>query len=425
MGRSRREFEAAKRGESKMMTNEHLPKIDEIKKASEVLGKMLSATPLVRSEALSDLYNCNVFLKLETAQPIGSFKIRGATYKISKTSTSQRELGLVAASAGNHAQGVAWGGKMFGSKVTIVMPETAPLNKILSTQRLGAEVILSGKNYDESYTVAKELVQKQNKTYVHAFLDRDVIAGQGTVAMEILEQCPEVDFVVSSLGGGGLATGIGVVLKTLKPETKLIVCQAENAPAMASSLKSGKVISPEFKGSFADGISVKEASPEMFQVLKPLVDEVFTSDEQEIAMNTLRLMEVARVVAEGSAAITLGALDRYASLMQGKNVVLVISGGNIDVNLVSRIIDQGLIRSGRRLKLKVQILDRPGSLAQLTQLLGGLKVNILQAIHDRSHSAMRLDETEVELMLETRGPEHSAEVILALEKYCSKVISRI
>lgn len=404
------------------MKNKEFPKIDEIIKANEVLSKLLLPTPLIRNDILSEQYHCNVYLKLETLQPVGSFKIRGATYKISKMSASQREMGVIAASAGNHAQGVAWGGKQFDTRVTIYMPEAAPLTKVLNTQRLGAEVVLLGKNYDEAFEAAKKAATEQGKFYVHAYLDRDIIAGQGTVALEIIDQCPDVDFVVTSLGGGGLSTGVGTVLKTLKPEAQLVVCQAQNSSSMVDSLQSGKLVQSNFLGSFADGISVKEASSEIFQALQPLVSYSFKADEQEIAMNTLRLIEQARIITEGSAAITLGALDRYAQKIKGKNVVLVLSGGNIDVNVISRIIDLGLLHSGRRLRVKVQLLDRPGSLAKLTKLLGDLNVNILQTIHNRSQTHTRLDETLVELMLETKGTEHAQSVIHALEKNCANVI---
>jgi len=248
-----------------------------------------------------------------------------------------------------------------------------------------------------------------------------VIAGQGTLGLEILSQLPDVDVVVASIGGGGLCSGMGTAIKSIQPKVKIIACQALNSQAMTASLTKHALTQVQTSGTIADGIAVKQASPEMFQVLDGLVDQVFTSDEDEIAMNILRFMEKAKLVVEGSGAIVLGALDHFKDELQGKKVVLVISGGNIDVNLVARIIDRGLIRSGRRVHLTVQILDRPGSLAKLTSLIAGLGVNVLQATHDRSEMNLKLDETEVELMLETKGPNHSLEVIAALEKHCTKV----
>jgi threonine dehydratase len=392
-----------------------------IEAAARVLEPILPATPLVRNEWFSKEYDCDVYLKLETAQPIGSFKIRGATYKISTLDADSLKRGVIAASAGNHAQGVAWGARYFKTNALIVMPETAPLTKIQSTRALGAEVHLEGENYDESYQAAQAIVKKTGRVYLHAFNDPAIMAGQGTVALEILAQCPDVDFVVASIGGGGMMAGLGTVMRAKAPKAKVIGCQADQAPSMAQSLEKHQLTQGQFLGSFADGISVKAANPEVFQILDPLVDYVYTSSEEEIAMNVLQMMEKAKLVVEGSGALVLGALDRYREMIRGKKVVLVVSGGNIDVNLLSRIIDRGLIRMGRKIHLKVQISDRPGSLSKLTALIGSLKANILQATHDRSDVTIKLDETEVGLILETRGPEHSAEVIAALEQHCERV----
>lgn len=392
-----------------------------IEAAWKVLHPILPVTPLIRNEWLSRTYDCEVYLKLETAQPIGSFKIRGASYRISLLSEAEKKKGVIAASAGNHAQGVAWGARHFKTNALIVMPETAPLTKINNTQALGATVHLEGENYDESFAIAQKIAKDTGRTYVHAFHDAAVIAGQGTLGIEILQQLPDVDWVVGSIGGGGMLAGTGLALKTKRPSVKIIGCQASNASSMVASLKRNEITQTDFVGTFADGISVKSANPDLFQILNSVVDESFSSEEEEIAMNVLQFMEKAKLVVEGSGAVVLGALDRYREQMRGKKVVLVVSGGNIDVNLVSRIIDRGLIRLGRRIHLKVQISDRPGSLSKLTSLIGSLKANILQATHDRSDRTIKLDETDVELMLETRGPEHSAEVIAALEKHCKRV----
>jgi threonine dehydratase len=335
-----------------------------IQKAHETLAKIIPPTPLIKNEWLSASYGCEVYLKLETMNAVGSFKIRGATYKIANLSESDRKKGVIAASAGNHAQGVAWGARYFKVSSLIVMPETAPLTKITNTQALGAEVHLEGETYDESYLAAQKIMNDTGRVYVHAYHDPFVIAGQGTVGLEILSQLPEVDYVVASIGGGGLCAGIGTALKALKPTVKLIGCQTDNAPAMAESLAHHKITDHHFQNTFADGIAVKKADPDLFEILNSVVDQVFTSDEEEIAMNVLRFMEKAKVLVEGSGAIVLGALDRFRAEFKGKKVVFIVSGGNIDVNLLSRIIDRGLIRSGRRVHLRVQILDRPGSLSK-------------------------------------------------------------
>lgn len=395
--------------------------LEDIQAAQKVLEKILTPTPMIRNEWLSILYGCEVYFKLETAQPVGSFKIRGATYRISALTEAEKKVGVIAASAGNHAQGVAWGARFYHTSSLIVMPETAPLTKITNTQALGATVHLEGENYDESFQAAQRIIGETGRTYVHAFHDPMVIAGQGTTGLEIIAQLPDVDFVVASIGGGGLCAGMGIALKALKPSVKLIACQSENASSMIASLTRHHVVEKSFQNTFADGIAVKKANPDMYEILNQVVDETFTSDEEEMAMNVLRFMEKAKILVEGSGAIVLGALDRFQKEMAGKKVVFVVSGGNIDVNLISRIIDRGLIRSGRRLHMRVQISDRPGSLSKLTGLIASLKANVLQAVHDRSEMKIRLDETEVELMLETRGPEHSQEVITALEKDCNKV----
>ena len=396
--------------------------LQDIQKAQSILENILAPTPLIRNEWLSQYYGCDVFLKLETAQPVGSFKIRGASNKISQLTSEEMKKGVIAASAGNHAQGVAWAARQFGTTALIVMPETAPLMKVHNTQMLGAEVHLEGENYDESYLAAQRITKETGRTYVHAYHDPLVIAGQGTVGLEILSQCPDVDFVVASIGGGGLIAGIGTAIKALKPGVKLVGCQAQNAAPMVKSLHAHQVTDSEFRGSFADGIAVKKADPDIFSILDQIVDLSFESNEDEIAMNVLRFMEKAKLVVEGSGAIVLGALDRYQKQFKGKKVVLVVTGGNIDVNLISRIIERGLTKLGRRIHLKVQISDRPGSLSKLTALIGSLKANVLQAMHDRNDTKLRLDETEVELLLETRGPDHSEEVIKALEAHCVRVV---
>lgn len=397
------------------------PSFDRILHAEKVLRSILRPTALVRNEWLSQTYGCDVFLKLETEQPIGSFKIRGATYCISQLSEEDRARGIIAASAGNHAQGVAWGARHFGTSALIVMPKTAPIVKFENTAALGAQIHLEGENYDEAFQAAQRIIQETGRVYVHAYKNADVIAGQATVATEILSQCPEVDFVAGSVGGGGMASGLALTLENMKPNTKLILCQAAGAPAMATSLEKHQLTDTQFRGSFADGIAVKKADSKIFEILDPRTWSTFESDEEEIAMNVLRLIEKAKIVTEGSAAIVLGALDRYSAEFRGKKVVLILSGGNLDVNLLSRIIDRGLIRSGRRLRLKVSIPDIPGALSKLTGEIARNRANVLQAIHDRSAISTRLDETSVDLTLETRGQQHAKEVVQALEEICKSV----
>ena len=389
---------------------------EDIQKARTFLGKHLSPSPLLHNTWLSESFHCDIFLKLENMQPIGSFKIRGASYRISQLSAEERSRGVIAASAGNHAQGVAWGSRLLGVSAKIVMPKSAPLMKIQNTQALGAEVILAGDNYDEAFAHAKTVAAEEGRIYIPAFEDPSVIAGQGVTALEILEQLPDTDFVVSSMGGGGLMAGVAIAFERLRPESKIVGVQATGAPSLVRSIRSGNVESILPVNTFADGIAVGTASETMRDLLTNRLHRLLEVDDESTAAAVLTLLEKAKTVAEGSGAIALAALDQIRDEIRGKKVVVIISGGNIDVNLLSRIIDRGMIRKGRRLRMNVVISDRPGSLARLTQLLAAEGANILQAIHDRDEPAALIDQTEVALTLETRGPEHSQRIIKALEK---------
>jgi threonine dehydratase len=385
-----------------------------IQQAKQELHRYLPSTPLLLNSWLSDAFGCELYLKLENMQPIGSFKIRGATYKISQLTPAERKKGVIAASAGNHAQGVAWGSKQLGVNALIVMPVGAPLVKIQNTRALGADVVLQGENYDEAYEVAREIARKTGRFFVHAFEDEEVIAGQGTVALEVLEQLPDVDFIVGAVGGGGLMTGVATVVKALRPQTRVVGCQASGAASMVRSIQKGKAVTLESTHTFADGIAVSHASEKMRSLMSCCIDDWIEVDEDAIAAAVLNLLEKAKVTAEGSGAVPLAALDHIRKKIRGKKVVLLVSGGNIDVNVLSRIIDLGLIRAGRRLRVNVWLSDKPGSLAKLTDLIAKQGANILQAIHDRSEPSVKIDQTEVALTLETRGPDHSATVVNAL-----------
>jgi threonine dehydratase len=395
--------------------------LDKILVARTELQKYLLPSPLLYNAWLSESLGCELYFKLENMQPIGSFKIRGATYKISVLSEKERAAGVIAASAGNHAQGVAWGSRKLGVKATIVMPKNAPIVKMQNTKALGAEVILEGDAYDESFKYACEIAKKTGKTLIHAFEDEFVIAGQGTCGLEIIEQLPGVDVVVGSIGGGGLMAGVATAIKALKPSVQLIGCQSSGAPSMVQSIRQGHAMKMGKCSTFADGIAVSEASESMRQILAPLLSEVVDVDDESTAAAVLSLLEKGKVIAEGAGAITLAALEKIRAPVKGKKVCVIISGGNIDVNVLSRIIDRGLIRAGRRLRINVWLSDRPGSLARLTELIARHGANVLQAIHDRSEPSVTIDQTEVALTLETRGPEHSEEVVKALQSQVLRV----
>ena len=392
------------------------PKItlDQIQEASALLRQHLPPSPLLYNPWMSASYGCEIYLKLENMQPIGSFKIRGATNKIAHLTPKERKKGVIAASAGNHAQGVAWGAKELGVKATIVMPRGAPIVKIQNTESLGAEVILQGDSYDECFAIAHKMAKKTGKVLVHAFDDPHVIAGQGTVGLELLEQLPDVDAVVCSVGGGGLLSGISLVLNELRPKTKIYAAQATGAASMALSLKKGKPVSLDKVETFADGIAVGTTRRRTFDILRNSVDRMLLADDELIAAAILTLAEKAKVVSEGAAAVSVAVLDQIRKELKGKKVAIIVCGGNIDVNVLNRVIDRGLIRKGRRLRVNVLISDRPGSLARLTATIAQAGANVIQAIHDRSEPTTTLDRTEVALTLETRGHEHSAEVVQAL-----------
>jgi threonine dehydratase len=387
-----------------------------VREARSFLDRHLKPSPLLHNSWLSDAYGCEVFLKLENMQPIGSFKIRGAAFRISKLTPDEKARGVIAASAGNHAQGVAWGSRLLGVRAKIVMPRTAPLLKIENTRALGAEVILVGDSYDEAFAHAQALARSEGCVYIPAFEDPHVVAGQGSTALEILEQLPDADFVVSSMGGGGLMAGMATVYSALSPRTRLVGVQATGAPSLVRSIRSGAVMPVLPVNTFADGIAVGTASETMRDLLTGKLHKLLEVDDETTAAAVLTLLEKAKTVAEGSAAIALGALDQVRDEISGKKVVLVISGGNIDVNVLSRIIDRGMIRKGRRLRMNVVISDRPGSLARLTQLLAQSEANVLQVIHDRDEPTTLIDQTEVALTLETKGPEHTRRIIEALEQ---------
>jgi threonine dehydratase len=393
----------------------------DVQAAKNELSKYLEPSPLLLNTWLSEQFGCELYLKLENMQPIGSFKIRGATYKISRLSAAERKRGVIAASAGNHAQGVAWGSRRLGTRALIVMPTNAPLVKVQNTKALGAEVVLEGDNYQEAFNEAQRIARKTGRVFVHAFEDEHVIAGQGTVGLEILEQLSDPDFVISSIGGGGLMSGVATVLKALRPQTKLYGCQASGAPSMLKSLEKGRAVTLDQVDTFADGIAVSHASEAMRKILAPRLDGMLEADDETMAASVLTLLEKAKIMVEGSGALPLAVLEQLKREIKGKKVVLIISGGNIDVNVLSRIIDRGLIRAGRRVRLNILMSDRPGSLARLTELIAREGANIIQAIHDRNEPGTRIDQTEIALTLETKGPQHSAALIKALRANVERV----
>lgn len=404
------------------------PFFDLCEKAKITLSEIIAPTPLVKNDYLSKKYSANVYLKLENLQPVGSFKLRGATFKIANLTNEEKEKGVLAVSAGNHAQGVAWAASRFNTQATIIMPKASPMIKVANTERLGAKVVLFGENVDEGFEYAKDVVSETGKVFVHPFHDPYIIAGQSTVAYELLNQLEKIDFVFGGIGGGGLMSGVSTVLKHFG-KTHVIGAQASGANSMVRSLQSGTLQKSNSATTFADGIRVKNPNPEMFELLDGLIDEAIEVTDEKIAQSVLVLMEHARVIAEGAGAIGLASLDelyqRNPRSFKGKNIVLLVSGGNIDINLVDRIIDKGLLESSRRVKYSILLDDRPGMLNHLTGLIGSMGANILQVVHDREVPHLELQKSAVIVTIETKGEEHAKEIENALHENFFKVVPKL
>ena len=388
-------------------------------KANELLKNYLSKTPLIKNEWLSKKYGCEFYLKLENLQPVGSFKLRGALNMIANLTDEQRSLGVLAVSAGNHAQGVAWAAAKFGIDATIIMPKPSPLVKIMNTEALGAKVILEGENVDESFEFAKEYLKENNKIYVHPFNQEDVIYGQGSIGFELKEQISDIDFIFGSIGGGGLMSGVGQVVRKFFPNCKIVGSQSTGASSMIKSLQQGKLIELETVQTFADGIKVKKPEFKMYELFDEVIDEALHISDDKVAMAVLQLMEHARVVAEGAGAINLAAFEelyeKNPRRFKNKKVVILICGGNIDMNLIDRIIENGLIQSKRRAKLNVLLTDKPGALFSLTKVLMDSDANILQAVHKRDTPSIPLNESIVELTIECKGEKHLDEILKSIK----------
>lgn len=386
----------------------------EVERAGIRLKKVILRTPIIYSEALSRLTGKEIFLKLENLQTTGSFKIRGAYYKLSTLCESKRVKEVVAASAGNHAQGVAYASSLLGIHSTIVMPEGAPLAKQLATRAYGGEVVLYGKNTDEALGYAREMEQR-GKILIHPFDDEEVIAGQGTIGLEILEDVPEVEGIIVPVGGGGLISGIATIVKKKKPNTQIIGVQSRQVPAAFHSFAKKRRVEVRSKPTLADGIAVGSIGEITFPILQEKVDQMVLVGEEEIASALLLLIERKRVIAEGAGATPLAALLSKGTRIIPKTIVLVISGGNIDVHLLDRIIEKGLTRTGRMARFEVLLRDVPGSLAQLTGMIAQLQANILHIVHERAAQDVPIGFSKVILILETRGPDHIRQIKKRLE----------
>jgi threonine dehydratase len=377
--------------------------VAEVEAARARLRDAVYQTPCPHSRTLSELTGTRCHVKLENLQMTGSFKERGAANLLMQLDAAERARGVVAASAGNHGLAVAYHAARLGIPATIVMPAYAPLIKAASARRHGAEVILHGANYDEACERAEALVAARGAVFVHPFDDPRVIAGQGTLGLELLEQVDDLDAVIVPVGGGGLVAGVALALKARRPAVRVIGVQAAVVPAMQRALAAGERVRLPAAGTIADGIAVRQVGRTTLALAARLVDEVVTVDEEELASALLHLLEIEKTVAEGAGAAPLAALLNRPLGLAGRRVALVLSGGNIDVTMLARIIERGLVKDGRLVRLGVVLPDRPGALARLAALIGEGRANIVQIEHDRAFSRQPIGASEVELTLETSG----------------------
>jgi threonine dehydratase len=374
-----------------------------VKEAFERIKPVVNPTPVVYSTSLSRLYGLDIYLKLENLQKTGSFKVRGAYNKIVSLTDGQKKSGVIAASFGNHAQGVAWAAGLLGVKSTIVMPEATPIIKQVATRGYGGEVILHGRSFDEAYDYAVKLAKDKLLAFIHPFDDELIMAGQGTIGLEILEELPEVDAVVVPVGGGGLISGIATVVKEMKKGVSVYGVQSGAAEACTQE---GRPVSARTSSTIADGIAIKKMGEKTLPVIKKYVDGIVCVGEDSIAASILQLLERKKLIVEGAGAVTLAAVMEGKIPQGGKKVLLVLSGGNIDVTMLDRILRLGLLKEGRIMRLETVLPDEPGTLARLTTEIAALKSNILHIIHLRDAVDVPVGCARVEVILEVEGPGH-------------------
>jgi threonine dehydratase len=403
--------------------------LSDIQSALVRVRNSIYVSPCTRSETFSELTGNSIYLKLENRQRTGAYKERGALNKLLTLTAEERSQGVIAASAGNHAQAVAYHASNLGIRARIVMPLATPLIKVSATRGYGGEVVLHGANYDEAYEEAMRLSAQDHLTFVHAFNDDAVIAGQGTLGLELLEQHPDLEVVVVPIGGGGLIGGIGCALKETNPRIRVIGVEPARLSSVKAALSEGKPVTLPSAVTIADGIAVRRVGDLTFPLIQKYVDDVVTVEEEEIANAVLLLLEREKTLAEGAGAAALAALvNRRVPMLQdsdlksgakrgdkpGKKVVAIVSGGNIDVTLLARIIERGLVKDGRLVRLRVHLPDYPGALHRLTGILAQHRANIVETSYDRAYHNVNLGDTAIDITMETRGPDHIAELISAL-----------
>jgi len=388
--------------------------LDAIKAAVDRIRESIYISPFVRSETFSKLAGNSIFFKLENLQMTGSYKERGALNKILLLTEAERRRGVIAASAGNHAQAVSYHATKRGIAAQICMPLTTPLVKVSATRDYGAEVILAGTNYDETCQEALRRCAEKHLTFIHPFDDEAVIAGQGTLGVEVLEQHPEIEILVVPVGGGVLIGGVACAVKETNPKIRVIGVQTSKLPSMKVALEANHPVLLPPKVTIADGIAVRCAGEITFPLVKKYVDEILTVDDEEIANAILVLLEKEKTLTEGAGAVAAAVILQHKIPRQGKNVGVFVTGGNIDVSLLSRIIERGLVKDGRLVRLRIHLPDHPGALQRLAGVIAEKKANIVETNYDRAYYGVLLGDTVIEITMEMRGPEHIAELVTAL-----------
>lgn len=388
--------------------------LEKFEEASEIVGKVTQETKLIYSEYFSEISGNKVYFKPENMQRTGAYKVRGAYYKISQLTEEERERGLITASAGNHAQGVAYAAKLAGVKATVVMPVTTPLMKVNRTKSYGANVVLHGDVFDEACAYAYELAKNEGLTFVHPFNDLEVATGQGSIAMEIVKELPTVDYILVPVGGGGLCTGVSTLAKLLNPKIKVIAVEPVGAACLKASLEAGEVVTVEHVSTIADGTAVQTPGDKLFPYLQENVDDVITIDDSELTLTFLDMAENHKMIVENSGLLTVAALKHLD--FKGKKVVSVLSGGNMDVLTMATVIQNGLVQRDRIFTVSVMLPDKPGQLADVSALIAKLQGNVIKLDHNIFANVNRAAGVQLTITMEAFGPEHKAQIIDAMEK---------
>lgn len=396
--------------------------LDKIFQASVVLKNIVRTTSIVSTSGITE--NCQLFLKPENLQYTGSFKLRGSGYKISILSDEEKARGVIACSAGNHAQGVALAASKCGISSLICLPDSAPISKVEATKGYGADVCLVNGCYDDAYQKALELKEEKGYTFVHPFDDEDVIAGQGTIGLEIVNEFSDAEAVIVPIGGGGLISGVAYAIKALRPDIKVYGVQAQGAPSMYNSINNGKIETISSVSTIADGIAVKTPGVNTFDIVNNYVDDIALVTEDEISSAILALIEKQKMIAEGAGAVSVAAAMFNKLPIQGKKVVSLVSGGNIDVSILSRVIKRGLVRSGRQCNLLIELIDKPGQLKDVSRIIADCAGNITSVHHERNGETKDVNGCYLRLVVETRNYEHIQQITDALKREGIRIVEQ-